>query len=293
MAKPCPAAPALPLEFLWESLHQNCRGDRTLRALQQDPEFPKARFRAYQIFDIANRAPRQCEIDISINSLARAFNCSDYAVRSALKNGFDHPISRGRHLALDAISDASISEWIKKNAESNTAVTRTDIKNYCFKVYKFQASRGWVDSFILHHSDEFTEKKNSPQEDRRLQVRRIFLNETICYMNEAVQGGPADLGFNLDEVGISDWEDRKPKKVVVPMTATSHSIHHRVSRNLKQISIVTCICASGVCLTPYMMTSQDSLAVRRSLEADGMPIWRHLLLQHRDKPYVNADLFQN
>jgi hypothetical protein len=64
MAKPSPAAPALPLEFLWESLHQNCLGDRTLRAPQQDPEFPKARFRAHHIFDIANRAPRQCEIDI-------------------------------------------------------------------------------------------------------------------------------------------------------------------------------------------------------------------------------------
>jgi ABC-type nitrate/sulfonate/bicarbonate transport system substrate-binding protein len=40
------------------------------------------------------------------------------------------------------------------------------------------------------------------------------------YMNEAVQDGPAHLVFNLDEVGISDWDDRKPKKVAVPITAT-------------------------------------------------------------------------
>jgi hypothetical protein len=175
----------------------------------------------------------------------RAFNCSDYAVRRALDNGFDDPKSRGRQLALDAISDANSLEWIKKNAEKNPAVTRTDIKNYCFKVYPFQASRGWVDSFILRHCDELTEKKSSPQEEPRLQVPRIFLNETIRCMNEAVQGSPADLVFNLDEVGISDWEDRKPKKVVVPIIATSHSIHHRVSRNLKHISIVTCTRANG------------------------------------------------
>jgi hypothetical protein len=50
MAKSCLAAPALPLEFLWKSIHQNGLWDRTLRALQQDPEFPKARFRCHQIF---------------------------------------------------------------------------------------------------------------------------------------------------------------------------------------------------------------------------------------------------
>jgi hypothetical protein len=42
-----------------------------------------------------------------------------------------------------------------------------------------------------------------------------------------------------------------------------------------------------------MITSQDSLAVHRSLEAAGMQIGRHLILRHRDKPYVNADLFQD
>jgi hypothetical protein len=102
-----------------------------------------------------------------------------------------------------------------------------------------------VDSFILRHSDELTEKQSFPQEEPRLQVPRIFLNETISCMNEAVQGCPADLVVNLDEVGISDWEDRKPKKAVIPITATSHLIHHRVSRDLKRISIVTCICQSG------------------------------------------------
>jgi hypothetical protein len=174
-----------------------------------------------------------------------ASNCLDYAIRRASDNGFEEPKSRGGHFALDAISDANTLEKIKKNAGKNTAVTRTGIKNYCLKVYKFQVSRGSVDSFILRHSDELTEKQSSPQDEPRLQVPRIFLNETISCMNEAVQGCPADLVFNLDEVGISDWEDRKPKKVVIPMSTTSPSIHHCVSRDLKQISIVTCIYASG------------------------------------------------
>jgi hypothetical protein len=43
------------------------------------------------------------------------------------------------------------------------------------------------------------------------------------------------------------------------------------------------------------VTSQDSAIVRQDLEADGMQIGRHviLILDPRDKPYVNAELFDN
>jgi hypothetical protein len=44
-----------------------------------------------------------------------------------------------------------------------------------------------------------------------------------------------------------------------------------------------------------VVTSQDSAAVRRDLEADGMKIARHLnlILKHRNKPYVRAELFED
>jgi hypothetical protein len=60
-------------------------------------------------------------------------------------------------------------------------------------------------------------------------------------MHDAVKGRPADLACNLDEVGISDEEHRQPKKVVVPIAS----------------------------LTSYVVTSQDSTAVRRDLEGTG------------------------
>jgi hypothetical protein len=82
---------------------------------------------------------------------------------------------------------------------------------------------------------------------------------------------------------------------MVPRTAALHSIHHRLSPSVKHISVVACISASGACLTPYVVTSQDSAAVRRDLEADGMQIGRHfnLILKHRDKPYVDVELFED
>ena len=160
---------------------QNCLGETSFFALQDKAEFRELRFRAHQIFYLVNWARTERRTEISIGSLMRAFNCSRSAVHSALANGLSPPKSRGRHLTVDAESDANILAWIKKQAEKNAAVTRTDIKNYCHEVCRLEVSRGWVDSFILRHSAELTEKKSSPQEEPRLQVPRIFLEETIRY----------------------------------------------------------------------------------------------------------------
>jgi hypothetical protein len=200
------------------------------------------------------------------------------------------PKSRDRHLAVDAESDANILAWITNQAEKNAAVTRTDIKNYCCEVWKFEASRRWVDSFISPHSAELTEKKSSPREEPRLQVPGIFSEETRRNMHETLQDCSADLVF---KVGISDWDDRKPKRVAVPMTINAHNIRHRISRNWKHISIATCFSAGGACVTPYAVTSQDSAALHRALETTRMQIEKHLILKHRAKPYGNADLFEN
>jgi hypothetical protein len=64
----------------------------------------------------------------------RALNCSRSAVHSALANGLSGPKSRSRHLAVEEESDATILAWIKKQTETNAAVTRTNIKNYCHEV---------------------------------------------------------------------------------------------------------------------------------------------------------------
>jgi hypothetical protein len=62
-------------------------------------------------------------------------------------------------------------------------------------------------------------------------------------MEEAVQGLVFDLVFNLDEVGVgvgvSEWEDPKSKKVIMPTAMSSQTIHHGVKRNLKHITVIT------------------------------------------------------
>jgi hypothetical protein len=223
----------------------------------------------------------------------RAFNCSRSAVQSALPNELSPPKSHVRHLAVGAESDANVLACIQRQAQKNAPVTPTDIKNYCQEVCRLQVSRGWVASFIIRHAAELTEEKSSPYEKPRLQVLGIFRKQILLSMHETLKGHPADLVFNLDEGEISDWEDRKLKKAVVPIMVAAHDIHHRISRNVRHISIASCISASGTCLAPYVLTCRDSASFHRALEATRMPIGKHLILKQPVKLCVNADLFEN
>jgi hypothetical protein len=81
-------------------------------------------------------------------------------------------------------------------------VTRKEIKNYCTSQFQVPITRGWVHSFILHDPDQIIEAKSPPKEEQRLQVPRVFLERTVQNLNEYVQGGTAELVFNLDEIGI-------------------------------------------------------------------------------------------
>jgi hypothetical protein len=109
---------------------------------------------------------------------------------------------------------------------------------------------------------------------QRLQVSRVFLERTVQNLNEYAQGCTTELVFNLDEIGISDWEDRMARKVVA---SSRHEcvdrrdmIHHGISRKVKHISVIACVSAAGESLTPYIITSQDSPSIRQQLKKHGV-----------------------
>jgi hypothetical protein len=133
------------------------------------------------------------------------------------------------------------------------------------------------------------QKKSTTQEGTRLEVPRVFLDETISCLREFVQRMKAELILNLDEVGMSDWEDRKDKKVVVAQALDGQTIHHRVSRNVRHISIISCVGTGGESLTPYVVTSQDSKRVRERLKSRRVRLGVDFVLRYRSKPYVNGE----
>jgi hypothetical protein len=230
-------------------------------------------------------------LELSVKQLARTFDCHAIRAKAALANVFEEPKSCCQHFAFDDDSEEEILIWIEERAEKSRPVTETDTLHYCEAKYSRSVTRGWVDSFVLLHRDRLSERKSTPKERARLEAPRLFLDETISDLREFVQGMKAELVFNLDEVGISDCEDRKDKKVVVSTALDGQTIHHRVSRNVRRISIIACISAGGESLTPYIVTSQDSERFRERLKSHGVRLGVDFVLRHRSKPDVNGKLF--
>jgi hypothetical protein len=101
--------------------------------------------------------------------------------------------------------------------------------------------RGMVNSFMLRHSDKVIQAISGAQEGQRSQVPGAFLERRIQDLHDYVQGRVAELVFHLDEIGISDWEDCKTKKVSALAAKFGQTIYHGVSRNVKGISVIACL----------------------------------------------------
>jgi hypothetical protein len=120
--------------------------------------------------------------------------------------------------------------------------------------------------FVLCDSDRQTgescQVKRFPQEAEHLEIPRCFLVQTLTCLTQFAQDCPSELVFNLDEVGISELEDRKTESGMIPNSMSEQMIHHTANRNLKDVSVVACVSAAGESLISYIATSQDSAYVR-------------------------------
>jgi hypothetical protein len=99
------------------------------------------------------------------------------------------------------------------------------------------------------------------------------------------------LVFNLDKVGISDWEDCKTKTIIVPATMRGQTIHHEISRTVKYISVIACISAVGELLTLYIIASQVPTSVQGRLKKEGVRFSTDFVSRSNSKPHINAEIF--
>jgi hypothetical protein len=97
--------------------------------------------------------------------------------------------------------------------------------------------------------------------------------------------------FNLDEVGISDWEDAKMKKVLALAAIFGQMIHHGVSRNVKHMSVIACLSPAGESLLHCIVTSMNSPIVHEHLKKQGVGLGRDFALKFNQMPSFNAGIF--
>jgi hypothetical protein len=101
-------------------------------------------------------ATRQLQIPISVRAMMRTFWCVRDRVTHALSHGLDPPENHGRHPALDDDIEHGLLLWIKENAaKKKSAATGRDVPEHIATRYDLSVTRGWVNSFVGRHLDEF------------------------------------------------------------------------------------------------------------------------------------------
>jgi hypothetical protein len=100
----------------------------------------------------------------------------------------------------------------------------------------------------------------------------------------------AELVFQFDEVGISEREDGKDKKLDVSNMLDGQIIHY-TSRNVRHISMIISVTSVRESLTASLVRSQDSEPVRLRLMNRGVRLYVALVFRPRSKSQVNGTLF--
>jgi hypothetical protein len=280
--------PALPVSTIYQKLLALGFSQRDVTALSHHTEFPTIPFRSHQLLFFHDYARDVLNHPIDTKDLAVVFEFNERTARKILSRGPQVPGPLGRHRALNAEIEASLVAMLLEAFQSGKAMTRKEFLLTVRERYDPELTKGWVNTFIGRHLDQLQTCRSLPQEEMRMLVPRVYLEEHIRTLHAHVAGKFAELVFNLDELGSADWEDRKIKKVIASSSVRKEDVFHAVSRRHRHTTLLACLSAAGDSLTPMIVTAS---AIRPSLWARGLRQDEDAMTRHRTPAYVDEELF--
>jgi hypothetical protein len=69
----------------------------------------------------------------------------------------------------------------------------------------------------------------------------------------------------VDKCGLSDWEERKDRPVIIPAEARAITLHYPINQHIRHQSLICCVTAAGNAYCPFLVSSDPS----------GTPIFEH------------------
>jgi hypothetical protein len=170
---------------------------------------------------------------------------NEIAVRRSLKNAPQDPAPLRRHAALDKERENILIIHIQERNGQFQALTEKELLLFVKENFEKTLTNGAVHKFSFRYRDEVYVCQSLPQEDKRAVIPREYLEQNIQRMKDSIHGKASELVFNLDEVGSTEWEDTKSKKVIVPISVLEEDVSRPVSRKFKHLSLLACVSAAG------------------------------------------------
>jgi hypothetical protein len=148
---------------------------------------------------------------------------------------------------------------------------------------------GWLRTFLDRHRSQVRRAVVHPQEYVRLQVSSCWLDSYIQFIKNYVPKIPAELIFNLDETGLSDWEERKEKVVLVPSAHIDSTLHYPVNRSVRHHTLMCCISAAGDGYCPLLIAPNRGA---QKIFETGIHRDIGIMMEIREPAYATAEIFR-
>lgn len=284
-----PKTAAISNEALRPRLANTPMTAQDIRALMRNEAWNAIDARNSQIVFLISFAESECGISLDNRTLADIFQLTPPRVhqircKAALKPKVDH-----RPLTLTSDQEEAIDLFISGEASRGNFVTQRMVLRFVEENFGKSLTYGWIEGFLSRRTSQIEKMTIAPQELTRMQIPRSYLDRYIALIKTYVPLVPAELIFNMDETGLSDWEERRPKRVLVPIHAGDSQLHYPVDRRIRHQTLLCCVSASGDAYCPLLVSaySQASSVFDCGLR-DGIDV----KIEIRDSPYINAELFE-
>lgn len=267
-----PKAAALPKDVFFERCVSTIISARDIRALTKDESFSLITTRNEQLIFFMQFLRDVCFISPSAKLLSIMFNISESQVRKIICKSKKDPKQVGRPFIFNEETENLIVAEIRSKRNTHDFMTLSQILKYVEKNFNKSLTYGWLNTFISRHQNSIKKTVVSAQEDLRLTVPRIYLKEYLDLVEVLIKITLAELIYNIDESGLSDWEERKPKTVLVPTEIDTGDLHYPVNRGIRHVTLVATVSGGGDAFFPLIVTSDPELerifdlGVRRDID---------------------------
>jgi hypothetical protein len=113
----------------------------------------------------------------------------------------------------------------------------------------------WLARFLHGHADTVMRITVTPREDPMLQAARVWLDRYMALIAKVVPLVCCELIYNIDEAGLSDWEDGSPKKVLASAESFGEKLHYGLDRGVRYQSLFCTISAGWNASCPFLVGS--------------------------------------
>ena len=282
---------ALPVTYdeMKERIIGTTLSGQDLRAIFRNDDFRACSSRNDQVAFLKEFLPQNCFISCNAKLISTLFNISEGNVRKIFSKLRKIKKPVGRPLALSENQEKQLIDFIISKKETGEFMTQRQILNYIEEVFEKILTTGWLSSFLSRNSNIIIKTTIYPQEDNRLRIPRTNLNKYIELLKKLVQIILAELIYNIDETGLSDWEGKKPKIAIIPKEYENMILHYPINRKNRHISLIVTVNAGGDAYFPMIVTSDPNsnmlfnYGVRKNVD---------LILDVEQSPYVTKEIFK-